>query len=89
MEPGNYIGLKNSTDLKGGLGLMRFRLARALGLAVREFDVAPLDSDGNGMGAVIGSQLRQDVRDVVLDGFLREGKLGGNLSIAVAGRDQT
>src|SRR5271157_3427713 len=67
---------------------MRCRLARALGLAVPEFDESALDSDGHGMGAVIGSQLRQDVRDVVLDGFLRNRKLSGDLSISVAGRNQ-
>src|SRR5271165_4095664 len=67
---------------------MRRRLARALGLAVPKFDVSALDSDGHGVGAVIGSQLRQDVGDVVLDSFLRNRKLSGDLSIAVAGRNQ-
>ena len=46
-------------------------LARALCLGVLEFNKSALDSDGHGMGPVIGSQLRQDVGDVVLDGFLR------------------
>src|ERR1039458_9406241 len=67
---------------------MRCRLACALGLAVPEFDVSALDSDGYGMGPIIGSQLRQDVRDVVLDGFFRNRKLNGDLSISVAGRNQ-
>ena len=67
---------------------LRGRLTRALGLAIAEFDVSALDPDGRGMGAVIGSQLRQDVRDVVLDGFLRNRKLSGDLSIAIAHSNQ-
>jgi hypothetical protein len=54
-----------------------------------EFDKSALDSYGHGMRAVIGSQFGQNARDVVLDGFLSNGKLGGDLSIAVAGCDQT
>jgi hypothetical protein len=82
---------KKAASSTGALSAARVeaaQLARALGLAVPEFDVSALDSGGHGMGAVIGAQLREDMRDVVLDGFLRDEKLGGDLSIAVAGRDQ-
>ena len=54
-----------------------------------EFDESALDPDRHSVRPVIGSQLRQDVRDVVFDGFLRDRKLSGDLSIAIAGRDQT
>ena len=56
--------------------------------AVLEFDESALDGSGHGMGPVIGSQLRQNMRDVVLDGFLRYQQPGGDLFIAVAGRYQ-
>ena len=64
------------------------RLSGALPLALVEFDESALDRYGHCMSAVIGSELGQDVRHVVLDRFLCNRKLAGDLSITIAGRDE-
>src|SRR5690348_13531220 len=76
----------HSTHLKIWIDAMP--VFRRPSLAVLEFDESPLYSYRHSMGPVIGSQLRQDVRDVILDSFLCDSKPGGDLSIAVAGRYQ-
>src|SRR5215471_18566582 len=54
-----------------------------------KFDESALDRYGYSVGPVIGPQLRQDVRDVVFYCFLGDGQGGSNVSITVAGRDQS
>src|SRR5580658_4636979 len=41
------------------------------------------------MGSVVGAKLRENARNVALDGVLRNAKPAGDLLVRIAGRDQT
>src|SRR5918911_4839887 len=49
---------------------------------------SPLGHPGGDLGAAAKAQLGQDVLDVVLGSPLRDPQTGGDLTVAVAGRDQ-
>ena len=53
-----------------------------------QFDNSPAQPDRHGMGAVVGFQLREDIRHVPFDGVLGQLKLCRDLLVGVAGRDQ-
>jgi len=53
----------------------------ALGL---NFDYSPLQGDGDGVRAVVRSQLGEDARDVAFNGFLSNRKLRGDLLVRIS-----
>jgi hypothetical protein len=62
--------------LKSGSGKPLFR-------GVLKFDDSALQADRDGVGAVIGVQLGENVLDVPLHGFFRDGELSGDLFVGI------
>src|SRR6202522_2470113 len=53
-----------------------------------ELDDAALQADGDGVGAVVGIELGQNIFDVGLDGFFGDGERIGEVFIGVTGGNQ-
>ena len=53
------------------------------------FDNSALQSDGDGVGPVIGVQFGEDVLDVALHGFFGERQLRGDLLVRIPAGDQS
>ena len=54
----------------------------------REVDDSAFQPDGNGVGAIVGIQFRENIFDVTLHGFFRDGELGGYLFVGIPTRNQ-
>lgn len=57
-------------------------------LASIELDNAALQANGHRVGSIVGSKLRQNVRNTALDGRLADRKYIGNLFVPIARRYQ-
>jgi hypothetical protein len=53
-----------------------------------EVDDPALQPDGNGMCPIVGAQLGENVLDVALDGFFRDGELGSDFFVCIPARDE-
>ena len=53
-----------------------------------EVDDSAFQPDGNGVGAIVGIQFRENIFDVTFHGFFRDGELGGYLFVGIPARNQ-
>ena len=58
-------------------------------LARIQLDDAAFQTDGYGVGPIVGTKLRQDIRYAALDGRFADRKLIGNLFISIASCNQS
>lgn len=57
-------------------------------LARIQLDDAALQTNGDGVGPIVGTELRQNISNAALDGRFADRKLIGNLFISIASRNQ-
>jgi hypothetical protein len=80
-SPADRKGIaKRAKHLKGGRCFLL--------LARIQVDDAALQTNGYGVGPIVGTKLRQNISNAALDGRFADRKLIGNLFVPIASRNQ-